>query len=230
MNLVSICTTTLLGVTAGGDPSQPVLRGPDLVRAPTPVYDDVYDDRVPGFYLRLTGGFTTLNDSSGPDEDIDFDEGFLLSVGLGDRLSASSNGVGFSLELDGVLTQQDANNQGTIDAVSDVSVAGALLDGILDFRLMDRLSLYAGAGIGLAWLDVGTKSDALHDFSDEDGPFLAWQAKAGLAWRFATTTSLHFGYRFLNIDDAEIDDGIGGASFNLQTEEHVLEAGLLFGF
>jgi hypothetical protein len=37
------------------------------------------------------------------------------------------------------------------------------------------------------------------------------------------------GYRFLNIDDAEIDDGLGDSSFDLETEQHVLEVGLIIG-
>lgn len=180
-------------------------------------------------YLRLTGGLVTTEESSGPDEEIDFDEGYLVSAGFGHRFGASETGFGFGLELDGVWTDQDADDDGPIQAVSDVSMLGALLNGMLDFRLAERFMLYGGAGLGAAWLDVGTESDALNDFDEEDGPFLAWQAKAGLAWNFGASTSLHFGYRFLNIDDAEIDDDLGSASFDLETQQHVLEAGFLFG-
>lgn len=34
----------------------------------------------------------------------------------------------------------------------------------------------------------------------------------------------------VSIDNAQIDDNLGAASSNLETREHVLEAGLLFGF
>jgi len=186
-------------------------------------------DSSSGFYIRATGGFVTTSDSSGPGEEIDFDEGYLLSLGLGQRLGASEGGVGFALELDGLWTDQDVSDSGGLQAVTDLSVAGVLLNGIVDYRVAERLSIYAGAGLGVAWLDVGTSSDSLSDFDDEDGPFLAWQARAGLAWHFNESMAFHVGYRFLNIDDAEIDDGVGDSSFELETQQHVLEAGLIFG-
>ena len=36
------------------------------------------------------------------------------------------------------------------------------------------------------------------------------------------------GYRFLNIDDAEIDDDLGGASFDLETQQHIFQLGVRF--
>ncbi|MDZ4773755.1 MAG: outer membrane beta-barrel protein [Planctomycetota bacterium] len=180
-------------------------------------------------YVRLSGGLVTTEDSSGPDEDLEFDEGYLLGVAFGRRMGASENGLGFGLEIEGLWTDQDADSKGTLQAVSDVTVIGALLNGTLDFRIADAFTLYGGAGIGVAWLDVGTGSDSLNDFDDEDGPFLAWQARAGVMWHFSENTAFNFGYRFLNIDDAEIDDGIGSAEFDLETQQHVLEVGLTFG-
>jgi hypothetical protein len=38
--------------------------------------------------------------------------------------------------------------------------------------------------------------------------------------------SWNLGYRFLNVDDVEIDDGVGSSSFDLETEQHVLELGI----
>jgi opacity protein-like surface antigen len=79
-------------------------------------------------------------------------------------------------------------------------------------------------------MDVGTQSDSLHDFDSDDGPFLAWQAKAGFVWRTSSSMSVLLGYRFINVDDNQIDDDIGAASFELSTEQHVIELGLRFGF
>ncbi len=125
---------------------------------------------------------------------------------------------------------QDVSDSGTLQAVRDLTVAGAMLNGVVDFPLSDRLSIYAGAGLGVAWLDVGTTSDSLNDFDAEDGPFLAWQGRGGLTWSFTESTALQFGYRFLNIDDAQIEDGLSSSSFDLETQQHVLEIGLVFGF
>jgi opacity protein-like surface antigen len=135
--------------------------------------------------------------------------------------------VNFGLELEGVWTQQDADSN---PALADITTIAAYLNGLFDFRLSDRFSLYAGAGIGAAWMDVGTMSDAVNDFDDEDGPFLSWQAKAGLMWQLSSNTGLTFGYRFINIDDNEIDNDADNSSFDLETEQHVLELGLQFGF
>jgi hypothetical protein len=35
--------------------------------------------------------------------------------------------------------------------------------------------------------------------------------------------------RVLNIDDDEIDDDLGGSSFDLRTEQHIVELGIRFG-
>lgn len=183
-----------------------------------------------GPFIRLSAGLLTTESSSGPDEEIDFNEGYMLAVALGQRMSSGENPLNFDLELEGVWTDQDADDDGPIQAVRDVSAAGGFLNGVLDYRLGDRLSVYGGAGIGMAWLDVGTQSDAFNDFDEDEGPYLAWQAKAGLMWRTSPRVALHVGYRFLNIDDAEIDDDVGSASFDLETQQHVLEAGLRFGF
>ncbi len=186
------------------------------------------DGRPGGAYLQVGGGLVTTEDSDGPDEDVEFDEGYLVSVALGHRF-ASSSPLAFDLELEGVWTDQDADDDGALQAVNDVTSIGALVNGLVDFRMTRSISLYGGAGIGATWLDIGTESDALNDFDDEDGPFLTWQAKAGVAFAIARSAELRVGYRFHNIDDAEIDDGIGDSSFDLETSQHVLEVGLRFG-
>jgi opacity protein-like surface antigen len=129
----------------------------------------------------LTGGLVTTADSDGPGEDIEFDEGYLISIGLGHRFGASQTGLGFALELDGIWTDSDVSDDGVLQDFQDVSVAGALIDGVVDFRFADQLSVYGAAGISAAWLDIGTNSDSVNGFDDEDGPFLAWQVKAGVA-------------------------------------------------
>ncbi len=235
MSLLLLITTSLLTTSPAplftAEP-EPAWLAPRPLLAPLPLQDasEAHAHTQNSYYLRLTGGLVTTQNSDGPGEEIDFDEGYLLSVGIGHRFGASETGLGFGLELDGIWTDQDASSSGTLQAVRDVNVAGALLNGVVDFRIADRFTVYGAGGLGVAWLDVGTSSDSLNDFSDEDGPFLAWQLKAGVAWSFTDDLALHFGYRFLNIDDAQIDDGIGDSSFDLQTQQHVLEIGLIFGF
>ena len=96
-------------------------------------------------------------------------------------------------------------------------------------RNSPRTPMSPATGIGAAMLDVGTESDALNDFDDEDGPFLTWQLRAGVQWQLSERVALNAGYRFLNIDDAEIDDDIGDADFDLETQQHVIDVGLSLG-
>jgi len=182
-----------------------------------------------GLYLQLSGGLTTTTDSNGPGEEINFDEGFALAGTIGTRMGAyDDNAVSWDLEFEVLYTDQDADDSGTLQAVTDVTVLAGLLNGIINLDLTRALELYLGAGIGAAGLDVGTTTDALNDFDEEDGPFLAWQAKAGVRLWATQSTSFFLGYRFLNIDDAEVDDDLGGASFELETQEHIAELGIRF--
>lgn len=182
-----------------------------------------------GWYVQLGIGLTTTEESSGPDEEIDFDEGYLVPVALGRRYGTNDGGnFSYDVEVEGIFSDQDADDRGPIQAVRDVTGASLLLNWIGDLALAEALSVYAGPGIGIGWLNVGTNSDSFNDFQDDDGPFLAWQIKAGVRWRTGPGTSLSLGYRFLNIDDADIDDNVGNASFDLETQQHALELGLRF--
>jgi opacity protein-like surface antigen len=194
---------------------------------PAPTYSPM---RRNGGYIQFGFGTTTTSDSDGPDEDVDFDEGYAVPLAFGRRTHAEDgNGVALDWELEALWTDQDTDDpDGPIQAVVDVTVLGALINAIGVFALSDALSLYAGGGAGAAFMDIGTESDALNDFDDEDGPFLTWQAKAGLRWYSSPRTSWSLGYRFVNIDDVEIDDDVGDASFDLETEQHVLELGVRF--
>ena len=164
-----------------------------------------------GLYLQTGFGLVTTENSGGPGEEIDFDEGFAVPFAFGRRFVSESNErLGFDLELEGVFTDQDTDDpDGPISALRDVTVLGLLVNGAADFSLSRSFSIYGGAGLGAAMLDVGTQSDSINDFNDEDGPFLAWQVKAGVRWWANESVSWSLGYRLLNIDDAEIDDDIG---------------------
>lgn len=201
---------------------------------PLPQYRDDdydYDARARSrTYLRLSGGVVTTTDSDGPDEDIEFDEGYLIGVALGRRFGEGDQPLGFALELEGLWTDQDADDGNTLDPVRDVNTLSALLNGLITFRLTDSFGLYGGAGIGAAWVDVGTSSDALNDFDSEDGAFLTWQLRAGLEFWASRAWGINLGYRFVNIDDVEINDDVGSENFELETRQHVLELGVSFSF
>ncbi len=203
-------------------PSEPLVS-PALA---SPVYDDMHDAPGP-WYLRINAGGVTTTSSDGPSENVDFKEGWLGAVAIGRRLTDGAGPFDFSLELEGVFTKQDTDNDTHVD---DVATIAPYLNGVFDFRLSDSFGLYAGAGVGAAWINVGTNTDSLNDFNSDNGAFFTWQAKAGVKWHFSPYTALTAGYRFRNIDAAKISNDIDNSSFNLQTEQHVLEVGLEFGF
>jgi opacity protein-like surface antigen len=219
--------------------NEPRMAGIGLdILAPLPFaqdYDDEYADDYAGarggngWYLSGLFGLVTTSNSDGPDEEIDFDEGFQVGGAIGTRFGGDDgNAWAFDTELEVLYNDQDADNEGVLEAVSDITVLAALINGVAEFALTERFALYGGAGIGMAGLDIGTESDAVNDFDEEDGPFLAWQAKAGVRLWASDDVAWSLGYRFINIDDAEIDDDLGGASFDLQTEQHVIELGVRF--
>ncbi len=182
-----------------------------------------------GLYLQFNGGLTTTTDSDGPGEEINFDEGFALSGAIGSRFGANDgNATAFDLEFEVIYTDQDADDEGVLESVTDVTVFGGLVNGVFDFALGQSASLYAGGGIGASMLEIGTESDALNDFEEEDGAFLTWQLKGGVRYWASQHVALNLGYRFLNVDDAEIDDDLGSAEFDLQTEQHIVELGVRF--
>ena len=197
-------------------------------RAATPDEDE---EARGGTYVRVGAGLVTTEETDGPDEEIDFDEGYMIDLALGHRFADDPDDkFGFGIELEGLWTDQDADDDPPIQALRDITVLGAFLNGLVDYQFSDSFGIYAGAGIGSAWMDVGTESDSFNDFEDEDGPFLAWQARGGLQLWTSPSLAWNLGYRFLNIDDVEIDDDLGGAEFDLETTQHMLEIGASFGF
>jgi opacity protein-like surface antigen len=214
---------TTPGVAGGSAGSAP---GPLLSPDEADNHDSLGEN---GLYLQFNGGLTTTTDSDGPGEEINFDEGFALSGAIGSRFGANDgNATAFDLEFEVIYTDQDADDEGLLESVTDVTVFGGLVNGIFDFALGQSASLYAGGGIGASMLEVGTESDALNDFEEEDGPFLTWQLKGGVRYWASQHVALNLGYRFLNVDDAEIDDDLGSAEFDLQTEQHIVELGVRF--
>jgi len=194
-----------------------------------PAYQAAGEVGRDGWHLQIDGGFTTTENSAGPDEDIEFDEGLKLGLGLMNR-TGTENGDRWAFDwgVNALFTDQDANKDNT-PPVRDTTVMGLYLQGIVDYAVSDVLSIYGGLGIGPAWLDVGTASDQPSDFSEEDGPFLSWNAQAGLRWWSSPNVAWNLGYRFVNVDNVNLDDGgVDDADFDLETTQHIAEVGVMF--
>lgn len=231
MSLLLLVTSSLLNAAPVPE-TQPAWATPEPLFATTTaaIPQDMHAEHHAGWYARFNVGWTTTENSDGPDEEVDFDEGFLLAAAVGHSFGRGQSATDFGLEFEGIWTDQEADTNGPAQPVRDTNVGALMLNGTIDFRIAEKFSIYGAAGLGGAWVDVGTESDTLSDFDEEDGPFLAWQAKAGIAWHFGARTALQIGYRFFNVDDVELDDDANDASFELETQQHVLEAGIVFGF
>ena len=67
-----------------------------------------------------------------------------------------------------------------------------MVNGLIDFKVYDRIVPYLGAGLGLA-------------FPDFEGAKFAYQALAGVAFNVNPTTDFTIGYRYQVIDYDELD-------------------------
>lgn len=209
---------------------------------PSIVQASARDVELPMWYLGLGIQGVTTSKSDGPGSnnpggsggEIDFNEGIAVPLTLGYRFWDQPDGpMGFSTELDVIYTNQEAE-QGAFGTTgvpfqADLTGFNVLLNGVFDAAVNDTVSFYGGAGVGLGWLDVGNENDGASSFSDEDGPFLAWQVKAGVLFRTSDSVAFEVGYRFLNVDDVEFDNDTGAdASFELETRQHMLGLGARF--
>lgn len=175
------------------------------------------------WYWSIGASVVTTRSADGPSEEIDFDEGWGLQLALGRRyFGATDDAMMLDVELEGLYTDQESDGSAALNPIGDLNTAALLLNGLVALQIAEETEVFVGGGVGLGWLDVGTQSDSLSSFSDEDGPFLAWQLRAGVRFGFGESTELELGYRLLNIDDAEIDDGIGDSDFTLETQQHSL--------
>lgn len=190
----------------------------------TPVQD--LHGRRDGTYLQSGFGLVTTQTSNGPTQDVDFDNGYAVPLAIGWHLPGKDDAFALDLEVEALYTDQDVDDNGLTQAVTDITQIALLFNALADFEVGESLSLYAGGGIGLSFLDIGTTNDGLSSFDDEDGPFLAWQLKGGVRWWMSDALSWSVGYRLLNVDDVEIDDGFGSSSFDLETRQHVIELGI----
>jgi len=225
--LLSVCTHTPVAPAPGATLTSATLP---LTSSWVPSsYASIKDVDDSPWYWSLGASLVTTTSADGPaDEDIDFDEGWGVQVAFGRRhYGDPDNALMFDLELEGLYTDQEPDSDG--GPVNDLNTAAIMLNGLGALAVGESAEVFFGGGIGLGWLDIGTRSDTLSSFDDEDGPFLAWQLRAGVRFDVAESTQIEVGYRFLNIDDAEIDDGIGDSDFDLKTKQHSLGLSVRFG-
>lgn len=104
---------------------------------------------------------------------------------------AESGPISHSLYLEGGFTNFD-------ESFVDIDIVPVTLNYKLDYQLSGPLSLYAGVGAGVAFVDVDTP------FGGDDSAEFAWQAFAGIAYDLSPAAQIYGGARYIWIDDAKL--------------------------
>jgi len=239
VTLLSIPIAAALGALAQTDDGQPSATPPvSSVSLPTSssslptgfAIDDEGLGTESPWYWSIGASLVTTQSADGPSEEIEFDEGWGLQLALGRRcFGATDDGMMLDLEFEGLYTDQEGAGSALTNPIGDLNTAALLLNGIVVLQIAEETEVFIGGGLGLGWLDVGTQSESLSSFADEDGPFFAWQLRAGVRFDLGASTELELGYRLLNIDDADIEGSSGDLDFVLKTQQHSLGVSVRFG-
>ena len=97
--------------------------------------------------------------------------------------------------------------------------------------LLEPLTFYVGAGVGLGALDV-TSSDNV-SFGREKSYDFAWQAGTGFNYELTPRVSLGFGYRYHDLGEIDVPLQLGPTPFgnlNLDLEAHEIATSLRIRF
>ncbi|MBK1833959.1 outer membrane protein [Roseibacillus ishigakijimensis] len=200
----------------------------------TPVVYDSYSDL--DWFFGGSAGFL-----------MDAEEGF-YSAHLGKEFYRSNNfthslylEVGYSdLENDGnELDLEDAFNfdpgdSFTGDADIEATFIPITLNYKVDYMFNDRFSIFAGAGAGVALLDIDgdfndSPSQINEDGNDSETSFYA-QAFAGAEYRLSENFSLFGGARYMFIDDYEVTTDSGTTVDVDENDDVLVELGGRFRF
>jgi len=184
-------------------------------------------------------GSTSFFDVSGNDADSSPAYGGALGFGLGleeilpDFWGIESTGLGLRWELEGVLGRDyELRSDGGDGFFSEAKSWSVMTNLFMDVpvhppiaRLFGRvpilqpLSLYGGAGIGITNLDVET-TDNISLGSDTVSHF-SWQAGAGLSYEFTEWATLTTGWRYVDLGEVETD--LSFVSGGIPLGNHVLD-------
>jgi opacity protein-like surface antigen len=142
------------------------------------------------WYVRgdVSANFNTRLDSSPP---LRGHDGWGLDVGVGRDL-----GSGFRADGEVVYLKSEGR-----DGLSDHQKAvGGFLNGYYDFNKDGALQPFVGAGVGVAHVNIDGGPYRGHDTG------FAYQAKAGLGYRFSDRLTGEVAYRYLGAPDLRVGD------------------------
>ncbi len=183
------------------------------------------------FYLSGFGGWNWADDfsarGSGLNLEADLDTGYVLGGALGFEMPVMG---GLRFEVEGTYRSNDVDSVKTngirSKANGDLSAWSIMFNAAKEMPLTDRLSLYAGGGIGIAGVDADFSYGAAR-VNEKDTVF-AWQVFAGVAYEVMNNFELYTEYRFFRAEDPELRRSVGGFSQSLDGGSYENQ-GLLLG-
>jgi len=214
-----------------------LLSSTSAMAADLVVNEPVADVAVPtGFYATFfaggsfASGETTIQPDLGPGFvlDTDLDGGFIIGGAIGMTLHQNLRG-----EIEFSYIQADVGSFMGVAVPDDVSVTSTgynLLANLwYDFENDSGFTPYIGGGVGFGKTQV-TSDDAPGDITASG---LLYQLGAGVKVDVAQNIALDLGYRYRVLSDADTDLGGPppvGASVTTDAVNHIVQAGVTFGF
>ena len=182
------------------------------------------------FQLGLGGVFPTAAEDV-PGGDIDFDQGFGISAAIGKRLGGGED-LGLAVEFESIFTDFKVDERDITAIPSAINdEAGSLawmLNGRLDWKFSDSLSLYLVGGLGYATtLEYESWDSGNLNLVDEDG--FAYQARVGFTFDLGGNYDVSIGYRFFQHEAIEIENTITSETFDLDPIQNHAEITLRWG-
>lgn len=171
--------------------------------------------QAPSWYGGGTGAASFLSDSG---QSI-YDSGWGLS-----GLAGYDFGNGFRAEGElGWLTNDIKNGTG------DTDLFYGMASGYYDFSTGSPMVPYIGGGLGYGSISMDTQPNGFPAVDDSDGVGL-WHISAGLGYQLSPRTTLFGGYRYLSTLDQPRFNNAAGQTFDNDYDNHILLAGMRFGF
>ncbi len=191
-------------------------------------------DEFGPWYLDFSVGITNMEDSQGLVGDVGFDSGIGASLLFGYELEdALGDDFGLAIEFEGFFSEQSVDTRVLAPGSAtpeQFSNNAFLINGVIDYQLTDKISLYGGAGAGIAGaLDLDSKGDSPADFDIDDDFAFAYQGKAGARYLLGGNYSWFLQYRYFATEDLEALDSSVPVSFDLENRQSVFEVGVHYG-
>jgi len=176
-----------------------------------------------GFYFEAFGGALFLDDLSGTGSagiDAGFDSGWIGGGALGYQLTPA-----LSLEIEGATGEADldslaVNGANVAGFSGDLTYSQATVNLIYEFGPQNRITPYAGVGLGAGFADADFVYPGAR-INDDDSAFL-YQLIGGVKVDLGPRTEFFAEYRFGSLDEFTLQRGAGSVVFDELQSHQVL--------